>query len=181
MEIYFLNSQQWKTVHSLLSSVRSDGSLQVRLCLADESGGQMVKGPGGEREGMRGSDPCRCLNQCRCAGRNRLRCCMHTERRIESWCRTEVPWETVCVGVIHSIWSWTRSLFTNAPVSGWYLFSHTGRNRKWSGFVGRCIRVYIDSRSAAFVCISGGILHMPAPYTVTLKEKVFLFYLFASS
>ncbi len=53
--------------------------------------------------------------------------------------------------------------------------------RKLSGFVGRCILVYIDSRSTAFVCISGGILHMPAPYKVTLKEKVFLFYLFASS
>lgn len=38
--------------------------------------------------------------------------------------------------------------------------------------------VYIDSCSAAF---SGEILHMPAPYTVTLKEKVFLFYLFARS
>ncbi len=87
----------------------------------------------------------------------------------------------VCVGVIQSIWSWTRSLFTNALVSGWYLFSHAGRNRKLSGFVGHCILVYIDSHSTAFVCISGEILHMPAPYTVTLKEKVFLFYLFASS
>lgn len=95
----FPDLQQWKTVLSLLSSVRSDGSLQVRLCLADESGGQMVKGPGGEREGMRGSDPCRRLNWCRCAGRSRLRCCMRTERQIESWCRTEVPWETVCVWV----------------------------------------------------------------------------------
>ncbi len=49
--------------------------------------------------------------------------------------------------------------------------------RKLSGFVGRCILVYIDSRSTVFVWI----LHMPAPYKVTLKEKVFLFYLFASS
>lgn len=32
-----------------------------------------------------------------------------------------------------------------------------------------------------FHWFSGEILHIPAPYTVTLKEKVFLFYLFASS
>ncbi len=113
MALFLNHEKEWKCIswshsneklHSLSSSVRSDGSLQVRLCLADESRGQMVKAPGGEREGMRGSDPCRCLNQCRCAGWSQLRCCMRTERRIESWCRTEVPWETVCVCGCDSIY-----------------------------------------------------------------------------
>lgn len=37
-----------ESVRSLLCSIRLDVSLQVRLCLADESEGQMVKGRGSE-------------------------------------------------------------------------------------------------------------------------------------
>lgn len=144
-------------------------------CVWQMSPGARWSRVSGAREGMCESGPWRRLNQCRCAGRSRLRCCMHAERRIESWCRTEVPWETVCVWVWFILFEAGLVLSTQMHWSVGGIFFNMQRG---TGNYLVLWAVYIDSCSAAF---SGEILHMPAPYTVTLKEKVFLFYLFARS
>jgi len=126
-------------------------------------------------EGVRESGPWRHLNQRRRAGAGSGVACTQRDKLSHDAEQRYHGNRCVCVGVIHPFFK-LDSAQTHWSVGGIFFNMLGGTGNDLVLWAAACLYWFL------FHCFSGEILHNPAaPHTVTLKEKVFLFYLFASS